>query len=83
MWKWLDNTQYPMTSPTVSEYDQSDRQGEAIEILYRCFDFMWYFYEQRDAERNSDHKGSRERFQVLSWNKNKLRTRIVFLKPRN
>ena len=29
------------------------------------------------------HKGSRERFQVLSWNKNKPRTRIVFSKPRN
>ena len=33
MWQWLDNTQYSLTSPTASKYEQSDRQGETIEIF--------------------------------------------------
>ena len=50
MWQWLDSTQYSLTSPTASKYEQSDRQGEAIEICHRCFDFIWYFYGQRRRE---------------------------------
>ena len=38
-------------SPTASKYEQSDRQGEAIDILNRCFDFMWYFHGQRRREK--------------------------------
>ena len=46
----MDNTQYPLTSPTASKYEESDRQGEVIEIFHRCFDFRWYFYGQRRIE---------------------------------
>ena len=69
MWQRLDNTQYPLTSPTASKYEQSDLQEEAIEIFDSCFDLMWYFYGQR--RREEFKKGSRGRSQVLSWNKNK------------
>ena len=48
-----------------------------IDVLISCGTFMG-----RETQRGS-HKGSRERFQVLSWNKNKPRTRIVFSKPRH
>ena len=75
MWQWLDNTQYSLTSPTASKYEQSDRQGEAIEIFNRCFDFMWYFYGQRRKEKfKKALEGARS--QVLSWNN-------VFSKPRS
>ena len=50
MWQWLDFTQYYLTSPTASKYEQSNRDGEAIEIFHRCFGFMWYFYGQRGRE---------------------------------
>ena len=50
MWQGLDNTQYSLTSPTASKYEQSHWQGEAIEICHRCFDIMWYFYGQRRRE---------------------------------
>ena len=57
-------TQYSLTSPTqvntttttTTKYGQSDRQGEAIEIFHRCFDFMSPVcdtFMDRDAERNS------------------------------
>ena len=42
-----------------------------IDVLISCGTFM-----DRDAERNS--KSSRGRSQVLSWNKNKTRAKIVF-----
>ena len=51
MWQLLDNTQYSLTSPTTSKYEQSDRQGETIEIFNRCFDFMWCFYGKRRSEK--------------------------------
>ena len=38
------------------KYEQSDRQGEAIEIFHRCFDFMLPVcdtFMDRDAEKNS------------------------------
>ena len=41
----------PLTSPTASKHEQSDRQGEAIEIFHRCFDFMWYLYAERNSKR--------------------------------
>ena len=62
----MDNTQYSLTSPTASEYEQSDRQAEAIDIFNRCFLFhvvpLWT-ETQRETQ-----KGSRGRYQVLSWN---------------
>ena len=45
-------------------------------MLPVCDTFM-----DTDAERNS--KGSGGRSQVLSWNKNKTRARIVFSRPRS
>ena len=43
------------------------------------FTGMWYFYRQR--RRGEFKKGSRGRSQVLSWDKNKTRARIVFSRP--
>ena len=41
-------------SPTASKYQQSNPQGEAIEIFHRCFDFMLCdALMDRDTEKNS------------------------------
>ena len=77
MWQELDNTQYPLTSPTASKYEHGDRQGEATEIFHSCFDFIC-----TEMQRGIQ-KASRGRSQVLSWNKNKTRTTILFSKPRS
>ena len=78
MRQWLDNAQYPLTSPTASKYEQSDRRGDAIEffidVLISC-GTLW-----TETQRGIQ-KGSSGRSQVLSWNKNKTRARIVFSKP--
>ena len=76
MWQWLDNTQYPLTSPTASKYEHSDRQGEAIEIFRRCFDFG----RRRREELKKALEGA---FKFFPGIKNKIRARIVFLKPRS
>ena len=80
MRQWLDNAQYPLTSPTASKYEQSDRRGDAIEffidVLISC-GTLW-----TETQRGIQ-KGSSGRSQVLSWNKNKTRARIVFSKPRS
>ena len=52
MWQWLDNTQYPLTSPTARAIGKET----VIEIFHRCFDFMLPVcdtFMDRDAERNS------------------------------
>ena len=36
MWQWLDNKQYPLTSPTARAIGKET----VIEIFHRCFDFM-------------------------------------------
>ena len=46
----MDNTQYPLTSPTAGNYEQGDRQGETIGLFHRWFDIMWYFNGQRPRE---------------------------------
>ena len=51
MWQSLDNTQYPLTSPTARAIGKET----VIEILHRCFDFMLLVcdtFTDRDAERN-------------------------------
>ena len=83
MWQWLDSTQYSPTSPTASKYEQSYGQGEAIEIFHRCFDFMLCDVLLWTETQRGIQKGSRGRSQVLSWNKNKTRARIVFSRPRS
>ena len=83
MWQWLDNTQYSLTSPTASKYEQGDRQGEAIEIFHRCFDFMLCDLLLWTKTQRRIQKGSRGRSQVLFWNKNKTRARIVCSRPRS
>ena len=63
---------------------KSDRQ-EAIDIFHRCFDFMlpvWILLWTEGTQRGIQN-GSRRRSQVLSWNKNKIRARIVFSRPRS
>ena len=52
MWQSLDNTQYPLTSPTARAIGKET----FIEIFHRCFDFMLPVcdaFTDRDAERNS------------------------------
>ena len=83
MWQWLDNTQYPLTSPTASKYEQSDGQGEAIEIFHRCFDFMLCDVLLWTETQRGIQKGARGRSEVLSRNKNKTRARIAFSRPRS
>ena len=68
---------------TASKYEQSDGQGEAIEIFHRCFDFMLCDVLLWTETQRGIQKGSRGRSQVLSWNKNKTRARIVFSRPRS
>ena len=83
MWQWLDSTQYSPTSPTASKYEQSYGQGEAIEIFHRCFDFMLGDVLLWTETQRVIQKGARGRSEVLSWNKNKTRARIVFSRPRS
>ena len=52
MWQSLDNTQYPLTSPTARAIGKET----FIEIFHRCFDFMLPVrdaFTDRDTERNS------------------------------
>ena len=63
-------------SPTTSKYEQSDQQGEAIEIFHQCFDFMWYFYGQRHREKfKKALEGALKFFPKIK------KPRIVFSKP--
>ena len=59
MWQWLDNTQYSLTSPTASKYEQNYRQGEATEIFHGCFDFMLCDVRLWTETQRGIQKGSR------------------------
>ena len=48
-----------------------------IDVLISCDALLW-----TETQRGIQ-KGSRGRSQVLSWNKNKTRARIVFSRPRS
>ena len=58
-----------------------EKQLEAIEIFHRCFDFMLCDVLLWTETQIGIQKGSRGRSEVLSWNKNKTRARIVFSRP--
>ena len=79
MWQSLDNTQYPLTSPTARAIGKET----VIEIFHRCFDFMLPVCDVQTETQRGIQKGSTRRSQVLSWNKNKTRARIVFSRPRS
>ena len=80
MWQWLDNTQYPLTSPTARAIDKEKPVKLIIDVLISCYRYVILLWTetQRGIQR-----GSRGRSQVLSWNKNKTRARIMFSRPRS
>ena len=79
MWQWLDNTQYRLTSPTARAIGKKPWTF-FIDVLISCYRYVILLWTE--TERGIQN-GSRGRSQVLSWNKNKNRTRIVFSRPRS
>ena len=78
MWQWLDNAQYPLTSPTGRAIGKEKPVKLFIDVLISCYRYVILLWTetQRGIQR-----GSRGRSQVLSWNKNKTWARIVFSRP--
>ena len=76
MWQWLDNTQYPLTSPTTRAIGKKPLTF-FIDALISCYRYVILLWTETQR---GIQKGSRGRSQVLSWNKNKTRARIVFSK---
>ena len=80
MWQWLDNTQYPLTSPTARAIGKEKPLKFFIDVLISCYRYVILLWTETQR---GIQKGSRGRSQVLSWNKNKTRARIVFSRPRS
>ena len=80
MWQWLDNTQYPLTSTTARAIDKEKPLKFFIDVLISCYRYVILLWTE---VHRGIQKGSRGRSQVLSWNKNKTRARIVFSRPRS
>ena len=80
MWQWLDNTRYLLTSPTARAIGKEKPLKFFIDVLISCYRYVILL--QTETQRGIQ-KGSRGRSQVLSWNKNKTRARIVFSRPRS
>ena len=80
MWQWLDNTQYPLTSPTARAIGKEKPLKFFIDVLISCYRYVILLWTETQR---GIQKGSRGRSQVLSWNKNKTRARIVFWRPRS
>ena len=79
VWQWLDNTQYPLTSPTTRTIGKKPLTF-FIDALISCYRYVILLWTQTQR---GIQKGSGGRSQVLSWNKNKTRARIVFSRPRS
>ena len=77
MWQWLDNTQYPLTSPTARAIGKKPLKF-FIDVLISCYRYVILLWTETQR---GIQKGSRGRSQVLSWNKNKTRARSVFSRP--
>ena len=75
MWQWLDNTQYPLTSPTARVISKENPLKFFVDVLISCYRYVILLWTEMQR---GIQKGSRGRSQVLSWNKNKTRARIVF-----
>ena len=80
MWQWLDNTQYPLTSPTARALGKEKPLKFFIDVLISCYRYVIVLWTETQR---GIQKGSRGRSQVLSWNKNKTRARIVFSRLRS
>ena len=80
MWQWLDNTQYPLTSPTARAIGKEKPLKFFIDVLISCYRYVILLWTETQR---GIQKGSRGRSQVPSWNKNKTRARVVFSTPRS
>ena len=78
----MDNTQYPLTSPTARAIDKEKPVKLIIDVLISCYRYVILLWTetQRGIQRGSSYRG---RCQILSWNKNKTRARIMFSRPRS
>ena len=83
MWQWLDNTQYSLTSPTASKYNNNNNQIRAEQSARRShwnFSSMFWFHVVRlwtETQRGIQNS-PRGRSKVLSWNKNKTEQELCF-----
>ena len=72
MWQWLDNTQYSLTSPTASKYNNNNNVIRAEQSARRShwnFSSIFWFHVVllwTETQR------------VLSWNKNKTEQELYF-----
>ena len=79
MWQWLDNQQYPLTSPTARAIGKKPLTF-FIDALISCYRYVILLWTETQR---GIQKGSRGRSEVLSWNKNKTPARIVSSRPRS
>ena len=69
-----------MTSPTARAIGKEKPLKFFIDVLISCYRYVILLWTETQR---GIQKGSRGRSQVLSWNKNKTRARIVFSRPRS
>ena len=75
MWHWLDNTQYPLTSPTARAIGKEKPLKFFIDVLISCYRYVILLWTETQR---GIQKGSGGRSQVLSWNKIKPEQELCF-----
>ena len=75
VWQWLDNTQYPLTSPTTRTIGKKPLTF-FIDALISCYRYVILLWTEEFK------KALKWGSCVLSWNENKTRARIVSWRPR-